>query len=107
LHSNREEVLLQCNQLVDKLVVDWRENKMTTVGAFEAKTTLNALLKKVAKGETIQITLRGVPVAKLVPADSDEAPDPRSIVRDIRDLRKGVTLGKIPIRDLIEQGRRH
>jgi prevent-host-death family protein len=80
---------------------------MTTVGAFDAKTNLNALLKKVAKGETIQITLRGVPVAKLVPADSDEAQDPKEIVRDIRELRKGVTLGKIQIRELIEEGRRH
>jgi prevent-host-death family protein len=80
---------------------------MTTVGAFDAKTNLNALLKKVAKGETIQITLRGVPVAKLVPADSDEAQDPKEIVRDIRELRKGVTLGKIQIGELIEEGRRH
>ncbi len=80
---------------------------MTTVGAFEAKTNLNALLKKVARGETIQITLRGVPVAKLVPADSDEAQDPREVVREIRALRTGVTLGKIQIRDLIEEGRRH
>ena len=51
---------------------------MTTVGAFEAKTNLNALLKKVARGETIQITLRGVLVAKLVPASSDEPEDPRT-----------------------------
>jgi len=64
-------------------------------------------LKKVARGETIQITLRGVPVAKLVPADSDEAQDPREVVREIRALRTGVTLGKIQIRDLIEEGRRH
>ena len=80
---------------------------MTTVGAFDAKTNLNALLKKVAKGETIQITLRGVPVAKLVPTDSDEAQHPKEIVRDIREIRKGVTLGKIQIRELIEEGRCH
>ena len=59
---------------------------MTTVGAFEAKTNLNALLKKVARGETIQITLRGVLVAKLVPASSDEPEDPQGVVRDIRKL---------------------
>jgi prevent-host-death family protein len=80
---------------------------MTTVGAFEAKTNLNALLKKVARGETIQITLRGVPVAKLVPASSEKAEDPQGVVRDIRKLRKGLTLGKIQIRDLIQEGRRH
>lgn len=80
---------------------------MTTVGAFEAKANLNALLKKVARGETIQITRRGVPVAKLIPADSGEAQDPREVVREIRALRTGVTLGKVQIRDLIEEGRRH
>jgi len=46
-------------------------------------------------------------VAKLVPAGSEEAQDPRDIVRDIRALRKGVTLGKIQIRDLVREGRRH
>jgi hypothetical protein len=29
---------------------------MTTVGAFDAKTHLNALLKRVSKGEVIRIT---------------------------------------------------
>ena len=80
---------------------------MTTVGAFDAKTHLNSLLKKVAKGETIQITLRGVPVAKLVPIDAAERRDPKEIAREIRAQRKGLTLGKSRIRDLINEGRRH
>ncbi len=80
---------------------------MTTVGAFDAKTHLNSLLKRVAKGETIQITRRGVPVAKLVPTDSDETQNPGDLARDIRELRKAVTLGKISLRELIEEGRRH
>jgi prevent-host-death family protein len=80
---------------------------MTTVGAFDAKTHLNALLKRVAKGETIQITLRGVPIAKLVPAGEGERRDPKDVVREIRALRKGVTLGKLRIRDLINEGRRY
>jgi len=80
---------------------------MTTVGAFDAKTHLNALLKRVAKGETIQITVRGVPVAKLVPAGVTEQRDLAEVAREIRELRKGVTLGKLKIRDLIDQGRRY
>jgi prevent-host-death family protein len=80
---------------------------MITVSAVEAKTNLSALLMRIARVETIQITRRGVPVAKLVPADSDEAQDPREVVRDIRALRTGATLGKIQIRDLTEDGRRH
>jgi prevent-host-death family protein len=79
---------------------------MTTVGAFDAKTHLNALLRRVSKGEVIRITLRGVPIAKLVPAGSWVRKDPREVVRVIRDVRKGATLGKISIRDLINEGRR-
>jgi prevent-host-death family protein len=80
---------------------------MKTVGAFEAKTHLNQLLQKVAKGESIRITLRGVPVAKLVPADAGEKDDPRELVAGIRQLRQGARLGKISIRELIDEGRRY
>lgn len=79
---------------------------MTTVGAFDAKTHLNALLKRVSQGEVIRITLRGVPVAKLVPAGPGDREDPREVVRTIRDVRKGTTLGKLSIRELINEGRR-
>ena len=71
-----------------------------TVGVFDAKTHLNRLLEKVSKGETIRITRRGVPIAKLVPADAGEKEDPGQVVREIRKLRKGATLGKITIREL-------
>ncbi len=63
------------------------------------------MLKKVARGETIQITLRGVLIVKLVPADSGQLPDRQDILCDIRELRKRVTLGKIRSRRLIEEGR--
>jgi prevent-host-death family protein len=78
---------------------------MTTVGVFDAKTHLNSLLERVSKGETIQITRRGVPVAKLVPPDSHAARDPRVLVREIRELRKGITLRGISIKELINEGR--
>jgi len=78
---------------------------MTTVGAFDAKTHLNALLKRAAKGEVIRITLRGVPVAKLVPAAPEEREDPGEVVSGIRQIRKGATLGKISIKELINEGR--
>lgn len=79
----------------------------TTVGVFDAKTHLNGLLRKVSKGETIRITRRGVPIARLVPADPDEKQDPSQVVREIRELRKGATLGKITIRELINAGRHY
>jgi len=80
---------------------------MDSVGAFDAKTHLNKLLERVSQGETIQITRRGVPVAKLVPAEIAARQSPRQIAREIRALRRGVTLGGIKIRQLIDEGRRH
>jgi prevent-host-death family protein len=80
---------------------------MTSVGAFEAKTHLNELLQRASKGETIRITRRGVPVAKLVPPDDGEKENARNLVEAIRQLRTGATLGDITIRELIDDGRRY
>jgi prevent-host-death family protein len=92
------------NRLVDRLVCMANQ---TTVGVFDAKTHLNSLLKRVSKGETIRITRRGIPIAKLVPADAGEKADPHQVVREIRELRKNATLGKITIGELIAAGRRY
>lgn len=80
---------------------------MKTVGAFEAKTHLNQLLKQVSKGETIRITLRGIPVAKLVPSGEGAAKDLKQTVREIREIRKGARLKGLTIRGLINEGRRY
>jgi prevent-host-death family protein len=80
---------------------------MKSVGAFDAKTHLNELLQRASKGETIRITRRGVPVAKLIPPDDGEKLDARSLVEAIRQLRSGITLGQITIRELIDEGRRY
>lgn len=80
---------------------------MKTVGAFEAKTHLNELLKRVSQGETIRITLRGVPIAKLVPDGNEERKDLKTVVRELREIRKGASLGGISIRELINEGRRY
>jgi prevent-host-death family protein len=80
---------------------------MKTVGAFEAKTHLNELLTRVSRGETIRITRRGVPVARLVPAVEGEQKDLRQLVREIREIRKGASLRGMTIRELIDEGRRY
>jgi prevent-host-death family protein len=65
---------------------------MKTVGATEAKALLNELLKRVSQGETIRITYRGVPAAKLVPDESFGAKDLKDVVREIRELAWEVSL---------------
>ena len=42
---------------------------MNQVGAFEAKTHLSRLLKRVSDGEEFTITKHGQPIARLVPVN--------------------------------------
>ena len=80
---------------------------MDTVGLFDAKTHLSALLERVAQGEEITITKHGTPVAILVPPANRRKRDPREVAERIRALRKGARLEGLTVRQLIEEGRRH
>jgi prevent-host-death family protein len=80
---------------------------MRTVGAFDAKNRLGALLDLVERGEEVTITRHGKPVAKLVAlGEMDVAAEARAAAARIRERRKGVTLGGISIRELIDEGRK-
>jgi prevent-host-death family protein len=79
---------------------------MQEVGAFEAKNRLSELLRLAEAGEEIAITNRGRVVARLVPPlpklDRDQA---LAAIARIRARRKGIMLGGLKIKDLIEEGR--
>ena len=79
---------------------------MQTVGAYEAKTHLTELLKRVAKGERITITKHGIPVATLQPANSVKKQPLREIIDQIKRFRGGHHLDGPSIREMIEEGRR-
>jgi prevent-host-death family protein len=79
---------------------------MTTVGSYEAKTHLPALLDRVAKGEEITITRHGVPVAKLVPSSGTAKPDIKQTIQAMLESRKKWRLNGLSIKELIEEGRR-
>ena len=80
---------------------------METIGAFEAKTHLAALLDRVAEGEKITITRHGVPAAMLVPVNETEAKlSHNEIVEGMRALRRRVKPGKMSLREMINEGRR-
>ena len=80
---------------------------MSEVDVAEATGRLGDLLDQVEAGQEVAITRYGKVVAKLVPAgpafDREQA---SAAAERIREMRKGVTLGGIKIKDLIEEGRR-
>jgi prevent-host-death family protein len=79
-----------------------------SVGSYEAKTHLPELLERVSRGERILITKNGKPAAMLVPPQSEVRPNVRDVIRAMKDLRRGQTLGRgLTVRDLIDEGRRY
>ena len=79
---------------------------MKTVGAYEAKTHLPKLLERVMKGECITITKHGVPVAVLQPPRPEKTADRKSVIAELREFRKGHSLGGLSIREMMQEGRR-
>ncbi|MBK6974639.1 MAG: type II toxin-antitoxin system prevent-host-death family antitoxin [Sterolibacteriaceae bacterium] len=79
---------------------------MREIGAFEAKNKLGTLLDWVERGEEVLITRRGKAVARLVPAvpglDRARA---RQAARGLLEASRGVTLGGLKIKDLVNEGR--
>ena len=79
---------------------------MTSVGAYEAKTHLPRLLRRVRDGERITITKHGVPVAMLVPAEGGPARPVGETVAALRRFRRGRRLDGLALGELIGNGRR-
>jgi prevent-host-death family protein len=75
------------------------------IGAYEAKTHLPALLKRVARGEQFTITKHGRPVARLVPVARIGPDRRREAIERLKLFREGQTLD-VPVKQLIGEGRR-
>jgi prevent-host-death family protein len=80
---------------------------VATVGAYEAKTKLPELLKRVEQGEHITITKHGSPVAVLVPVGEFPHQDPAAAVEALKEFARGRHLDGLSIQELIDEGRRH
>ncbi len=79
---------------------------MTSVGTFEAKAHLSALLERVSRGERIAITRHGETVALLVPPTPPPALTRAEVVEELRRFRKGRKVSRRTIRRWIEEGRK-
>ncbi len=80
---------------------------MQSVGVFEAKNRLTALLDEVEQGHEVLITRRGKPIARLVPAESGfDRVKARRAADGLRAASESLTLGGIGLKELISEGRR-
>lgn len=80
---------------------------MTSISYYEARSRFSELLDQVARGKKILITRRGRPAALLSPPPSDNPPNVREVIEQMKALRRGNRLGKgLSVSDLIEEGRR-
>ena len=74
---------------------------MDSVGAYEAKTHLPRLLRRVMEGESVTITRHGRPVARLVPVEEDERTRAYEAARRIRESRRRLK-NKASLEELME-----
>lgn len=76
------------------------------IGSYEAKTKLPELLRGIQAGNRYTITLRGEPVAELVPAESSRERDAIDAVDQMHQLMLSAEPIKgIDVKALINEGR--
>ncbi len=83
---------------------------MTTVGSYEAKTHLPALLERVEKGERFIITRRGKPIATLQQHVEGQSFNIQETFRKMNELQKGNRLRRKKgqtLRELAHEGHRY
>lgn len=76
------------------------------VGAFDAKAKLSELLRAVREGQRYTITVRGEPVADLVPSENAASYDAQAAVASMRAFKKVHGVGSQEIGDWVAEGRR-
>lgn len=78
----------------------------TEIGAYEAKTHLPEVLRKVQAGSSFIITQRGKPIADLSPTHAAAARDATSAANRMRAfMREHTETAAVNIKALIEEGR--
>ena len=80
---------------------------MPEIGAFEAKTHLPQLLQRVQAGERFVITRHNRPVAELIPYQPRDADKVRSAIAGLKTFQASHSLEGLPVRQLIDEGRKH
>jgi prevent-host-death family protein len=77
-----------------------------TIGTFDAKARLSELLQEVKQGQRYTITLRGVPVADLVPSKSATSHEVKMAIERMQNIEKIPGVSNELLQALITEGRR-
>jgi len=80
---------------------------MRQIAEQEAPITMREFFAEVEAGETVVFTRDGQPMFELRLAERPRKRTPEEVAASIRKNRKGISLGGITIRQLIEEGRRY
>jgi antitoxin (DNA-binding transcriptional repressor) of toxin-antitoxin stability system len=83
----------------------WRRIVNYKVGSYEAKTKLPAMLRGVQVGNRYTITLRGEPIADLVPAQGNKAVDAAVAVEQMLEFMRAAPVVGVKIKELVDEGR--
>jgi prevent-host-death family protein len=81
------------------------EATYTEIGAFDAKTRLSELLRKVEQGERFTITLRGRAVADIVPSQLKNRQRATEAVGRLLAMPKIEGISPETVKSWIEEGR--
>ncbi len=76
------------------------------IGAFEAKAHLSRLLREVERGARFTITVRGRPVAALVPLEASDRRERVSAVRAMQEFPRIEGVESEEVMGWIREGRR-
>ena len=80
---------------------------MSEIGAFEAKTRLPQLLRRVRAGERFVITRHNRPVAELIPFRPHDSDKVRSAIESLKAFQETHSLGGLSVRRIVEAGRKY
>jgi prevent-host-death family protein len=79
---------------------------MPEIGAYEAKTHLPQLLKRIQQGEQFVITKHGRPVAKLVPVSGSDPEAIQQTITNIQSFREILRKRGVRIQRLLKKDER-
>ena len=80
---------------------------MPEIGAFEAKTHLPELLRRVQEGERFIITKHSRPVAELIPFQPRDSDKVRGAIAKLKAFQETHSLRGLSVREMIEEGRKY